>query len=314
MSKYLYKDLKLCAEIVSDVHLDIKHPIPQVPVNLFCCALKNAKKHNADAFITVGDTTSRGNRVNWDFGRKAFEKIPNCAKNIILTVGNHDCWSDGEDEYASGIGEYYSACKDLMGRKIEKPYFATYINGYSFICLGNESDMGCDADISDTQLQWLKNELAKAAKGGKPAFVFCHQSLNGKHGLPRTWDKKEDPNRKPEEGGIGAKSQQVAEILKSFKNVFYFSGHSHMGLCGEDMQKKEGYASFQTEDNLHLINLPSLCCSNHHGEENGLGMGLQLEVYADKVVIRPKNYTRFRKFIKSVKIKDGKPYYEAKII
>ncbi len=313
MNDTLYENIKLYAEIVSDVHFDIKRDNPKKTVRIFCRALKSAKKHNADAFITVGDTTSRGNRVNWDFGRQAFAKVPYCAKNIILTVGNHDCWSDGEDEYASGIGEYYSACKDLMGREIEKPYFVTYIKGYSFICLGNESDMGCDADISDTQLEWLKNELAKATKGGKPAFVFCHQSLNGRHGLPRTWDK-EEKDWKPEEGGVGAKSQEIEEILKLFKNVFYFSGHSHMGLCGEDMQQKEGYASFQEENGLNLINLPSLCGYNHHGEINGLGIGLQLEIYADKVLIRPKNYTKLRKFIKSVKIKGGKPYYEVKLV
>ncbi len=309
--KTLYNDSKVVATIVSDVHLDIKHPFPQVPVSLFCRALKDAKKHGADALITVGDTTSRGNKVNWDFGRDALKKVPNCAENIILTVGNHDCWSDGEDEYASGINEYYSACKDIMGRELEKPYFTTYIKGYSFICMGNESDMGCDADISDAQLEWLKNELCKATKDDKPAFVFCHQSLNGRHGLPRTWDK-EEKDWKPEEGGIGAKSDDVAAILKSFENVFYFSGHSHMGLCGEEMQKKEGYASFQCEDGLHLINLPSLCCNNHHGEKNGLGIGVNLEIYDDRVCIRPKDYKSGR-FIKSVKIKDGKPYYEVKI-
>ncbi len=312
MSKPLYKNLKLCAEIVSDVHLDIKHPNPQIAYEIFCQALADTKSNNADAFITVGDTTSRGNRVNWNFARKAFKKIPNCAKNVILTVGNHDCWSDGEDEYASGIGEYYSACKELMGRALEKPYFSTIINGYSFICLGNESDMGCDADISDTQLNWLKSELEFATKDGKPAFVFCHQSLNGRHGLPRTWDKKEDPNRPIEEGGIGEKSEQVADILKEFKNIFYFSGHSHMGLCGEEMQEKEGYASFQCEDGLHLINLPCLCYDNHHGNINNSGIGLQLEIYDKKVLIRPKNF-KTGKFVNTVSIKDGKPYYKIKL-
>ncbi len=312
MKKYLYDDLKLCAQIVSDVHMDIKSQGRKYQMFVFRQSMKDAKKLKADAYITVGDTTSRGERINWDFARECFNKVGSCAKNVILTVGNHDCWSDGEDEYASGIGEYYSACRDIAGRELEKPYFATAINGYGFICLGNESDMGCDADISDAQLEWLKSQLQNATKNGKPAFVFCHQSLNGRHGLPRTWDKKEDPNRAPEEGGIGAKSDEVAEILKSFKNVFYFSGHSHMGLCGEKMQKTEGYATFQCEDGLHLINLPSLCCGNHHGDKNGTGLGVQLEVYADRVVIRPKDY-RLGRFIKSVSIKDGKPYYEVNL-
>ncbi len=302
----------LRAAIVSDIHLDINHPNPQVPVALLCRALKSAKKQKADAFISVGDTTSRGNKINWDYGRKAFKKVPNAAKEIILTVGNHDCWSDAEDEYAGGIGEYYSAVSDLAGTKLVKPYFSTYIGGYGFICLGNESNAGCEANISDEQAAWLKAELEKATADGKPAFVFCHQSLNGRHGLPRTWDKIEDPNADPLDGGIGEKSEKIAEILKSFKNVFYFSGHSHMGFCGEEMKAKEGYASFENEDGLHLINLPSLCCGNHHGNKNSLGMGLELEIEKDCVTLFPKSFV-LGKRIRSISIKDGKPYYQVKI-
>ncbi len=310
--KSLYNNLKLSATIVSDTHIDIKHPHPEIPMFNLCRALKFAKKNSADAFITVGDTTSRGTETNWNLTRKCFKKINYDPRKIILTIGNHDCWSDGKDEYGTGIGLYYSACKDIMGRKLEKPYFTTVINSYSFICLGNESDMGCDADISDTQLDWLRSELQKATAEGKPAFVFCHQSLNARHGLPRTWDKKEDPNRDIKEGGIGEKSEEVAEILKSFKNVFYFSGHSHMGIAGEKMKKTEGYSTFESEDEVHLINLPSLSCGNHHGESNKFGIGMQLEVYDDRVVIRPYNFVLHIP-MKNVKIKDGKTYYEIKL-
>ncbi len=301
----------LTATIVSDVHMDIKNKSIKLLMTIFKRALNSAKKAKADAFITVGDTTSRGEKVNWDYARSCFNKVPDCAENIILTVGNHDCWSDGEDEYASGIGEYYSAVKDITGISLEKPYFSTVIKGYSFICLGNESDAGCEANITDEQIAWLKSELEKAATGGKPAFVFCHQSLNGRHGLPRTWDK-EEKDWAPEEGGVGERSEEIANILKSFKNVFYFSGHSHMGLCGEDMLKKEGYSSFECEDGLHLINLPSLSCGNHHGEIKGIGIGVQLEVYNDRVILRPKNYI-MGKWIKSLNIKGGKPYYEVEL-
>ncbi len=303
---------KLIATVVSDVHMDIKNKSIRLLMHIFSNVLKSSKKLKADAVITVGDTTSRGKRVNWNFVRRCFERVRNSAENIILTVGNHDCWSDGEDEYAAGIGEYYSAVKDITGRQLDKPYFSTVVKGYSFICLGNESDSGCDADISAEQLAWLKAELEKATAQGKPAFVFCHQSLNGRHGLPRTWDR-EEKDWPPEEGGVGKSSDEITAILKSFKNVFYFSGHSHMGLCGEKTELREHYSTFECEDGLHLINLPSLCCGNHHGEVDGIGVGLMLEVYDDKVVLRPKNFFTGR-YVKKVSIKNGKPYYEAELV
>lgn len=304
---FLHKDIKLSATIVSDTHIDEKHPVKIIPMYQLIRALKNAKSINADAFITVGDTTSRGSKINWDMTRSCFRRVPDAAKKIILTIGNHDGWND--DGFDSAINEYYSAYNDICARKITTPYFSEVINGYYFICIGTDSDSGCEAELSDTQMDWFRNEMDKAGKTEKPIFVFCHQSLNQRHGLPRTWDRVEDPNRPLDDGGIGARSDEVAEILKKYKNVFYFSGHSHMGLCGEDMMKNEGYSTFEDENGLTLINLPSLSCGNHHGEIQKLGMGVQLEIYEDRVILRPKSFISGR-FITKLNIKNKKPYYE----
>lgn len=307
---YLYNDIKLCATIVSDTHIDEKHPVKIVPMYILMRALKGSKDSKSDAFITVGDTTSRGSRKNWDLARSCFKKVPDAAKKIILAIGNHDGWHD--NDFDAAINEYYSAYSDICKRDINAPYFSEVINGYYFICIGTDSDSGCEAALSDTQMTWFREEMAKAGKTDNPIFVFCHQSLNQRHGLPRTWDRHEDPNRPLTDGGIGDRSDEIAEILKSYKNVFYFSGHSHMGLCGEDMKEKEGYSTFEEEDGVTLINLPSLSCGNHHGELQGLGIGLQLEIYEDKVILRPKNFISGR-FITKLNIKTSKPYYEVNI-
>ncbi len=294
--------------IAADTHIDYRHPDPTLPVSRLCRAIRNAKHLHADAFVVVGDITSHGIRTNWDLARGCFDTVRYDAGKIVLALGNHDGWDEGDDGYRACFSEYTAACRDITGTAPAKPYFSVCVNGYSLICLGNESDRGCDADISDEQLAWLRTELETATADGKPAFVFCHQSLNGRHGLPRTWEAEEDPNASPEEGGIGAQSAAVEAILKSYRNVFYFSGHSHMGLCGEATRSEKGYASFETEGDLHLINLPSLACGNHCGEDNAFDIGMVLLVYDDSVVIKPRNFTGER-YIQTVKIQDGKPYY-----
>ena len=308
---YLHDNLRLCATIVSDTHIDVKHPVKIVPMYLLMSALRGAKKSRSDAFITVGDTTSAGTAVNWALARKCFKMVPDAAKKIILTVGNHDGWND-DGGYDAAQGEYFSAYRDICKREITTTYFSEVINGYYFICIGTDSDSGCQAAIGDTQMEWFRAEMEKAGATEKPVFVFCHQSLNGRHGLPRTWDRVEKPDRPLDEGGIGERSEEIAEILKKYKNVFYFSGHSHMGLSGEDMLKKEGYCTFETEDGVTLVNLPSLSCGNHHGELQGLGIGLQLEIYDTRVVLRPKNYIS-GKWIKKLSIRNGKPYFEKEL-
>lgn len=301
--------VQLNCTIVSDTHIDIKHPIPALPKFFVKRALTNAKKskNTVDAFIVIGDTTSRSSKINWDMAKETFSKVKAPAKNILIAIGNHDTWCDEDDDTA--FKRYLSYTAEITGEKHEKTYFSKVINGYHLIFLGGESDCGCGAFISDEQVEWFKNEMKSASESGKPVFVFCHQSLNGKHGLPRTFDKDEDPNASPMEGGIGEKSDEIKEILEQYKNVFYFSGHSHMGVSGEDTYKKEGYSSFEKYGSLHLINLPSLSCGNHHGINNKLGVGFQLEVYNDSVVIRPRE-TKLHRWVKNVVIKDGKPYYE----
>lgn len=303
----LYGNAKLTATIVSDTHIDIQRNVRAIPMYLLIRSLEDAKKNNSDAFINVGDTTSRGCKENWTLTRKCFEKVPDVAKKIILAIGNHDGWHD--NGFDAAIKEYYSAYEDICSRKITTPYFSEDINGYKFICIGTDSESGCEAALSEKQIQWFENEMEEASLSGKPIFVFCHQSINQKHGLPRTCNKVDRFDRPPEEGGMGEDSDTIEKIVKKYKNVFFFSGHSHMGLCGEDMKAAEGYSSFEYEDGVTLINLPSLSCNNHHGELKKLGIGLQLEIYDNKVVLRPKNFIS-GKFIDSINIKDKKPYYE----
>lgn len=307
----LYKGIKLNCTIVSDTHIDVKNPLPWLPPFFLKSSLKDAQYSSTpvDAFITVGDTTSRGSKENWKIAGACFARY-NPASRILLTLGNHDAWSDGD--YEEAIEEYKKNVEIISGQKRDLPYFSEIINGYHLIFLGSDSDAGCEAQISDGQFAWFCREMEAAGKSGKPIFVFCHQSLNQKHGLPRTWDRDDDPNRDPLDGGIGEKSDVIEAELKKYENVFYFSGHSHMGLGGENCKKANGYASFEQEDGLTLINLPSLSCGNHHGDTHATGIGVQLEVYEDRVLIRPRSFSKHC-WNKKIPILNGKPYFEKTI-
>lgn len=309
--KPIYNNIRLNCTIVSDTHIDEKHPQPWLPKWRLKSALKDSKNSlvPVDVFLTVGDTTSRGSETNWKMTKECFDKVSGAAKKIILPLGNHDGWSDGGfDAAIENYKKYYELiCKE----KRDKTFFSYVVNGYHMIFLGTDSDSGCEAAISDEQMDWFRAEMEKAGKSEKPIFVFCHQSLNQKHGLPVTWDKSGEYDNLAD-GGIGERSEEIEGILKSYKNVYYFSGHSHMGICGENCYKANGYASFEKEGELNLINLPSLACGNHHGENKSFCVGVQLEVYDDKVVIRPRSF-KLHNWLTSVSIKNGKPYLEEPI-
>ncbi len=306
----LFNNVKLFCAVTSDNHIDWKHPVPAVPMWYLTQSLKDAQKslHPMDAYITVGDTTSHGSERNWTMAEKCFHKAAP-AIHVFLTVGNHDLWND-DGGFEKAKENYLRYSNKICGTQHTETWFSHTVNGYKLIFLGNTQDAGCEAHLGQKQLDWLKTELDEA--NDKPAFVFCHQSLNGRHGLPRTWDRNES-STDPMEGGIGEESDAVAALLKQHKNVFYFSGHSHMGLCGEKRKAAEGYSSFEPEDGVQLINLPSLACGNHHGDDRSMGIGVLIEVYEDRVLIRPRNFAR-RTMNKKVMIRNEKPYLEVPVI
>lgn len=312
----MYDGIKLNVAITSDNHIDINAKNNNQRIRLMKKVLKNAENSAVrfDAYITVGDTTSRGLTENWEKVKECFNG-KNPAKQIIFTLGNHDSWSkDGYEGYYDGIKNYYKYSREICSNKIDRPYFSRIINGYHFIFLGTDGipeNEDC-ASLSNEQINWFKSEMEKAAQTEKPVFVFCHQSVNGHHGLPQTWEAKENPDWAPEIGGIGKESDAVRDILKSYKNIYYFSGHSHMALRGEESIREKGYASIESHDGVNYINLPCLTRQNHHGGDERTGQGILLEAYEDKVVIRPVNFKN-KKQNKKIPIQNGKPYFEEKI-
>ena len=314
--KPMYDSVKLNIAITSDNHIDKNAKGNRTRIKTVKKVLKDIENSEVrfDAYITVGDTTSRGLTKNWKGVKKCFRRA-DPAEQILFTLGNHDSWSkNGYKGYRDGIKKFYKYSREICGNNIDKPYFSKVINGYHLIFLGTDEipeNEDCAA-FSKTEIKWFENEMKEASKSEKPIFVFCHQSVNTHHGLPRTWEAKEDPTWGAEIGGIGKDSETIENILKKHKNVYYFSGHSHMALCGEESRKERGFASFEEYDGVNYINLPCLTRLNHHGGDEQIGQGMLLEVYDDRVVIRPRNFLQ-KKMNKKIIIKNGKPYLEEKI-
>ena len=308
----LRDDIRLNVTVVSDTHQDVKHPMPALPQARFINVLKEDKASltPVDVLEITGDTTSRGMRHNWDLFRACFTpEVAGYAGELLLQFGNHDTWSD--ISFESAVGEYKDVVREMCGYAPENLYFTRVVKGYHLVAMGSEGENGCEAVISDAQLAWLDGELAKATADGLPVFVFNHQALCTTHGLPVTNDADET-YRDEYDGSVGRSSAAIQAVLEKYKNVFFFSGHSHMGLAGAKTLAERGYASFEVHNGVTYVMTPSLACGNHHGEDNSFDIGFQLEVYDERVVIRPRSFGMHAWC--EVPITDGKPYFEAQIV
>lgn len=240
-------------------------------------------QHSLDALVCAGDLTDHGEKEEWEMLADAFDAYTP-AENIILAGGNHDTWTDEGCEIGQEYFVEYN--KKIAQREIDKVYYSTKVNGYTFIIMGSESDHTY-ATISLQQLQWLENEMETASKDGLPIFVVSHWPINESHGLPETWG---DDEPEPDDGGFGDESAQIEAILKKYDNVFLISGHIHNGLTNESQEKVYGYVSVESDGSFHSVNLPSYMYLTIRGRIAN-GTGLNFEVYDDEVVIRARSYS-----------------------
>lgn len=278
----LKADCRLNFAAIADLHMT--HEGARRDMFRFGLHDMEKSQHSLDALVCAGDLTDHGEKEEWEKLAEAFSSYTP-AENIILAQGNHDTWT-GDDDYALSVENFIEYNKVISDREINKVYYSTEVNGYSFIVMGSETDR-TSAYISPEQLQWLDAEMAAAAEKDLPIFVISHWPVNGSHGLPGTWG---DDEPEPDDGGFGDQSAQVEAILKKYENVFLISGHIHNGFTNEDQENVYNYISVESDGSFHSINLPSYMYMTIRGRIAN-GTGLNFEVYDNEVVIRARSYS-----------------------
>lgn len=258
-----------CA-VVSDTHADRNTFRDRTDILRKAYAGINESTEKIDVLLNIGDITNSGVRQDYRT-QKRIEKKYIRAANTVACMGNHDSWNESSDpDYDEAAKQFL---KYLKHNKIksDKVYYSTVIDGYYFICLGTEKlDLHEELPLySEEQLEWFDSKLTEAEKSGLPIFVLCHRPVAGRNGM-----------------STSLLPMAVDEILQSHsdydKPILFFSGHCH--TFSPD--------NFDSENNIHYINLPSLEYNDdteYQVTDKG-GMGLTMEVYADKIIIKSRNF------------------------
>ena len=224
-----------------------------------------------DAVIVAGDVAENGLAEEYQLVYDGLKGLEGCR--YIMSAGNHDIRLRSYKQVVKRFTEFSNALNNNVD-PVSELHFSEVINGYKFIVLGSDKATFEEAYISDEQLDWLDSELA--AENGAPTFVICHQPLKLTHDLPNTWGNGTNPNA----GSVGDQSDEIEEILTKYENVIFITGHLHTGF---------GDASYETIENLHIVNVPALSIDNKDGKLNGSGLGYIVEVYDSEIIFRARN-------------------------
>ena len=268
--KYDVKDPESCLlnfSVLSDSHIEGNN---FTRYKVFAQSLKNVMNNESgnDAVVFLGDNTMNGQNIENLLFHGAVSMILK-DENVLPALGNHDI-GNGQGDYDTLQNRWYDYTEAFFGRQLEHPYYYEVIEGCYFIVLGMEAQEVHEMYMSDEQFEWLEGVLEKAAGSGKPVFVFSHYPA----------DYVVDEN--------GEETSRLTQMLADYNSehdLFSFVGHTHMPLYL--------FWSFHDYDGYPEIYMPRLTQLAGSGDDEiykESGIGAEIEVYENEVVVRGRNF------------------------
>jgi len=261
------ENLLLNFTVLSDTHIAT---LPeQARGSLLAVGLRDMAKAQvkSDALVITGDLTERGTAYEYDkLGGvlKTFYK----TDNLLLQMGNHDIrgityFGDWRRPYDEGENLFRAFLADTAGIVEEKIYYYKVIEGCYFVLLNTETVENLRAGISAAQISWLDGLLAQASRAGNPVFIFNHQPMKS----------------------IGEDAAALMAVLQKYNGaaeLFFISGHKHNGFSAD---------TITNDGTLYFVDMPAFGKMPDYTNRK-VGSGLQVELYEDKIIFRPRNFVQ----------------------
>lgn len=263
--------------LLSDIHIDGNGDGDNTDSgesqNDFINALQFFNNKNVDFICIDGDVTYYG----YDADYEAYKSIvTNYSNNIPIKAirGNHECYANGDSNYDNTNTKFQDNIDELY-------YEYVHENGdvYLFVGMYNESK---STPFSTEELEWLSNKLETYKN--QRVFLFVHYYYGDVGNV----------NGISNHGQIT--NQTFIDLVTNYKNVIYFSGHTHLAFYlqqyGKDANiKKAG-------DICHRVHIPS-CAKPRTTEDGTTGSyinyfagseGYLMEVYEKGILLKGINF------------------------
>ncbi len=281
---YDVKDPDKCVmnfAVLSDCHVEGNN-IARYKV--FTRVLRDVERNESghDAVTFLGDSTMNGQHIENLLFHGAVHALLR-KENVLPVIGNHDV-GNGQGDYEKLQNRWYDYTRAFFGRKLSTPYYYEVVDGCYFIFLAQEAQRVYEMPMSDAQFAFLEDVLDKAADSGRPAFVFEH--------FPT--DDATDLDLVPTD----RLTRMLAEYNREH-DLFVFVGHTHMPLhLFWSFHEYDGYPE------TYLPCLTRLGGENDHAVLDDTGVGLEVEVYENEVVLRGRDFYRSAWYVDSAE-EDG---------
>ena len=205
----------------------------------------------------------------------------------LNVLGNHDVRgnindilpgqqpSEADFKNYEVAANYYMATDEILKASTSKSTngmnFSYEINGYTFIMLNTAEYQWDNCMLSENDLVWLENELAKVEEG-KPCFILVHQPVD------LIYSKID---------GSSVSGKAFQDIINKFSNVVVLSGHAHHSFG------KDGLITYADSGSVY-VNMPSLYYNYYTPYNTKYGEGIcqyyYMEIYENGIVLKGRDF------------------------
>lgn len=226
-------------------------------------------------FVCIdGDLTGQGTETQMAMYKECVDEHSEIP--VYDVAGNHESYA--EDWSQNGEDVVRSLMRTYTGRELQY----TFTQGDDvFIMVGICNDL---ADFGTGGLQWLYETLE--ANRNKRCFLFQHirpdDSCGNGYGIYKNdiWN--------------GTQSVVFENLLKHYRNVIFFHGHSHLKFA---LQTRDNLANIDRKYGMYSVHIPSLAAPRT-GNLDGTGRtelyaeseGYVVDVYRKHVVLRGRDF------------------------
>lgn len=266
---------------ISDIHLNTSTADSDLRTAL---TYFNQVENVAFTCIT-GDVSDGGKDVQLSTFKNIVNEVsPNVR--VYATNGNHEIYNSS---FSDELWETY----------VDNPrdYVFTYQNDV-FVFLGIHSSGSASNAYTSEQQRWLENILSTYSNSR--IFLFTHCFINGTDN--GNYNNVYTVNILTKTSTYG---KWLLDLLKQYKNVCLFTGHSHLKFTTQSFTDKINICNeVDGVETGYLIHLPSITCPRYI-TNNGTGIsekiageseGVIIDVYQNGIVYRGRDFVR-EKFI-----------------
>lgn len=256
--------------VLADIHLPI-----QTGEGDFQRAMEYLIGTEKVDFITIcGDLTYNGTNTELENYKTKVNSYRGTTPVYAIT-GNHENYPNGVAQ-----GDIEGRIEAYTGNPL---YYSFTYNNDVYIMVGVRSNSATDL-FTTTELQWLYETLE--ANRNKRCFVF-------EHVFP--WDGSGDVLDAYTGGNLlsGTSGALFRSLMKHYKNVLWFHGHSHVKFDGQiygDM------ANIDKIYGMYSLHIPSLCYPAEGDADRGYlyeeSEGYIMDVYENGIHLRGRDFIK----------------------